>query len=84
MLILIKVSIHYNEVMARLPRLNLPNIPQHVVQRGNNRQLCFFSDYNDKKYINELLTLLQNKRVKTVIDSQIFDVDGELIVLEDG
>jgi hypothetical protein len=23
--------------MARLPRLNLPGIPQHVVQRGKNR-----------------------------------------------
>ncbi len=23
--------------MARRPRLNLPHIPQHVVQRGNNR-----------------------------------------------
>ena len=30
--------------MARLPRLNLPNIPQHVVQRGNNRQVCFFNE----------------------------------------
>ncbi|NOT12200.1 MAG: transposase, partial [Methylococcaceae bacterium] len=28
--------------MARLPRLNLPNIPQHIVQRGNNRQAIFF------------------------------------------
>lgn len=23
--------------MARLPRLDLPGIPQHIVQRGNNR-----------------------------------------------
>jgi putative transposase len=28
--------------MARLPRLNLAGIPQHVVQRGNNRQVSFF------------------------------------------
>lgn len=27
--------------MARLPRLNLPGVPLHVVQRGNNRQVCF-------------------------------------------
>ena len=27
--------------MARLPRLNLLNIPQHIVQRGNNRQVTF-------------------------------------------
>ena len=35
----------------------------------------------DKKYIHELLTLLQNKRVRTVVDGVMFDVDGELIAL---
>ena len=29
-------------VMACLPRLNLPKVSQHVVQRGNNRQAGFF------------------------------------------
>lgn len=28
--------------MARRPRIHLPGYPQHVVQRGNNRQPCFF------------------------------------------
>jgi hypothetical protein len=28
--------------MARLPRLNLPGIHQHVVQRGNKRQVSSF------------------------------------------
>lgn len=27
--------------MARLPRLCLPGIPQHIIQRGTNRQACF-------------------------------------------
>jgi len=27
--------------MARLPRLCPTDIPQHVIQRGNNRQVCF-------------------------------------------
>lgn len=36
---------------------------------------------NDKTYIKELFTLLQNKRVSTVVDNQVFDVDGELIAL---
>lgn len=27
--------------MARLPRLCLPDMPQHIIQRGNNRQICF-------------------------------------------
>lgn len=30
--------------MARKPRLDLPGIPQHIVQRGNNRLPCFLDD----------------------------------------
>lgn len=30
--------------MARMPRLDLPRVPQHVVQRGNNRSVCFAAD----------------------------------------
>ncbi len=37
--------------MARLPRLNVPGIPQHVVQRGNNRQINFFSDQDYAAYL---------------------------------
>jgi len=29
--------------MARLPRLNLPGLPHHIVQRGNNQQPVFAS-----------------------------------------
>lgn len=29
--------------MARNPRFTLPGVPQHVVQRGNNRVPCFFA-----------------------------------------
>lgn len=36
----------------------------------------------NKDYIKELLILLQNKRVKTVVDGVIFDVDGELIEVD--
>lgn len=36
---------------------------------------------DDKAYIKELLTLLQNKRVETVVDHKVCDVDGELIAL---
>lgn len=37
---------------------------------------------DNKEYIKELLTLLQNKRVKTVVDGVMFDVDGELVALD--
>ncbi|TWX72898.1 transposase [Colwellia sp. C1TZA3] len=50
--------------MARLPRLNLPNIPQHVVQRGNNRQLCFFAEQDYKIYFDKLNFYAQKFQVK--------------------
>jgi len=37
--------------MARLPRLDLPGIPQHVVQRGNNRLPCFLDDADRRSYL---------------------------------
>jgi len=37
----------HNSSMPRMARLALPGVPLHVVQRGNNRQPCFYhaSDY---------------------------------------
>lgn len=40
--------------MARLPRLNLPHIPQHIVQRGNNRQVSFFVEQDYVVYLDKL------------------------------
>ena len=40
--------------MARLPRICLPDIPQHVIQRGNNRQACFGSDEDCAAYAHWL------------------------------
>jgi putative transposase len=37
--------------MARLPRIDLPGIPQHVVQRGNNRLPCFLDDQDRFLYL---------------------------------
>ena len=36
--------------MARQPRLDLPGIPQHIVQRGNNRLPCFLDDTDRASY----------------------------------
>ena len=41
--------------MARLARLNLAGIPQHIIQRGNNRQVCFIEDQDYKVYLVKLL-----------------------------
>lgn len=37
--------------MARLPRLDLPEMPQHIVQRGNNRGPCFFEERHRHMYL---------------------------------
>lgn len=40
--------------MARLPRVCAVGIPQHVIQRGNNRQVCFASEQDFAAYANWL------------------------------
>ena len=45
--------------MPRPTRLNLPDIPQHVTQRGNNRQACFFTDDDYRLYLDLLAASCQ-------------------------
>lgn len=45
--------------MSRLPRFDLPGIPQHVVQRGNNRLPCFLDDDDRQHYLQYLRSALQ-------------------------
>ena len=40
--------------MARLPRFSPPEIPQHVIQRGNNRSICFACEQDYYAYANWL------------------------------
>lgn len=40
--------------MPRLPRICLPGIPQHIIQRGNNRQVCFGSNADFAAYAHWL------------------------------
>lgn len=40
--------------MPRRPRVILPNVPQHIIQRGNNRQACFFADEDYLSYLEWL------------------------------
>lgn len=37
-------------MMARKPRFNLVGVPQHVIQRGNNREPCF---YGKEDYVED-------------------------------
>ena len=40
--------------MARLPRLYLPGCAQHVIQRGNNHEACFYDEADYKAYLSFL------------------------------
>jgi putative transposase len=38
--------------MPRPPRLEMPGVAHHVIQRGNNRGACFFGDADRQFYLN--------------------------------
>ena len=40
--------------MGRMPRFDLAGIPQHIVQRGNNRLPCFLDDSDRSRYLRHL------------------------------
>lgn len=40
--------------MPRRARIALANVPLHVIQRGNNRQACFFADDDYLFYLDQL------------------------------
>ena len=49
--------------MARLPRLCLPGIPVHIIQRGVNRTACFASDEDLAAYAHWLAKSATNNNV---------------------
>lgn len=40
--------------MPRRPRLALANVPLHIIQRGNNRQACFYAEEDYRFYLDWL------------------------------
>jgi putative transposase len=40
--------------MARLPRIVVPGQALHIIQRGNNRQSCFYAEDDYRYYLNSL------------------------------
>lgn len=40
--------------MARRPRLYIPGVAHHVIQRGNNREACFYEEADYTKYLSHL------------------------------
>jgi putative transposase len=43
--------------MPRRARLSLPGIPWHIIQRGNNRAVCFHAEEDYRRYLDELAEL---------------------------
>ncbi|HEY9043689.1 MAG TPA: transposase [Rheinheimera sp.] len=50
--------------MARQSRYNAPGYAQHIIQRGNNRQVCFFSDDDYRVYLARLKQYAQQHDVQ--------------------
>ncbi|OAD24007.1 hypothetical protein THIOM_000142 [Candidatus Thiomargarita nelsonii] len=45
--------------MARLVRVSPVDIPQHIIQRGNNRQVCFvhYVDMQQKRVLTPFILM---------------------------
>jgi hypothetical protein len=43
--------------MPRRARVRYAGVPQHVIQRGNNRAACFFADENYQSYLDSLFII---------------------------
>ena len=43
--------------MPRRARLSLPGIPWHIIQRGNNRSVCFYAEEDYRLYLHHLQEL---------------------------
>ena len=50
--------------MARLPRLNLIDVPQHIVQTGHNRLACFFDVEDYQFYLKSLHAAAEQYQVQ--------------------
>jgi putative transposase len=50
--------------MPRLPRVQPNDVPQHIVQRGNNREDCFFAEADFLAYLHWLKIAAQRSNVR--------------------
>lgn len=51
-------------IMPRRPRLVLPEVPLHIIQRGNNRLPCFFGESDYLVYLDLLATSAQKAKCR--------------------
>jgi len=79
--------------MPRRARITLPNVPVHLIQRGNNRQPCFFADEDYHRYLDWLTEyaaktgcrvhayVLMTNHVHLLISAEKGDAGGALMKL---
>jgi hypothetical protein len=60
--------------MARFPRLCLPDIPQHIIQRGINRQPCFAAEEDFSAFVLWLEAMV--KACQRLFKAQIETLSG--------
>jgi putative transposase len=56
--------------MPRMPRVVVPGLPLHVIQRGNNRQAIFFTDQDYDRFHTDLRTA--SERFDCVIHAYVY------------
>jgi len=56
--------------MARQPRFTIPGIAQHIIQRGNNREPCFYTEEDYFRYRNDLIDAA--KKNQAIIHAYVF------------
>jgi REP-associated tyrosine transposase len=42
--------------MPRRARLSVAGVPWHIIQRGNNRAVCFHAEEDYRRYLDDLKT----------------------------
>lgn len=52
--------------MARMPRLYVEGCAQHIIQRGNNRAVCFYCDADYAFYLQKLKEASEKYLVKEI------------------
>lgn len=77
--------------MPRRPRLTLPGVPLHLIQRGNNRQICFAADEDYRFYLDWLAEyagktgcrihayVLMTNHVHLLVSAERAEAPGELM-----
>lgn len=48
------ISCHRFLTMPRRARLSIPEVPWHIIQRGNNRAVCFYAEPDYRFYLHYL------------------------------